>query len=153
VQLTTLENDDKLSPKLRWRLKEYPPENLDKGYVEDTAIEMLKTMIQHDGIGLAANQVSSTLRMFVTHDLAAMNPTIKNPRYYKDVEEGCLSIPGKSDTIGRATKLTLDFFNIVKWKWENRDFVGKEAHVIQHEVDHLNGVLYTDYAGLLTGRK
>ena len=137
---------------LRWRVRPVDVEEANPGAMEGLAEQLIKTMIDAEGIGLAANQVAIATRMFVTLNLAAINPTIRNPQYYKDVNEGCLSLPDKYDMVGRAKKLTLEYFDVLKWDWVTRDFIGPEAHIIQHEVDHLNGVLYTDYEGIVTGR-
>ena len=153
MQLLTIEKG-KLEPaQLRWQQHVLPVENIDEDYSNEVVIQMLEIMAENDGLGLAANQVGAPLRIFVTNNIVALNPTIINPQYYKDVTEGCLSIPGKTDIIGRATKLMLQYYDLVSREWKERNCIGEEAHVVQHEVDHLNGVLYTDYGGLATGRQ
>ena len=137
---------------LRWRILDEDVPSMQRNPTEDIAKDLLRAMAKYDGVGLAANQVGLQTRMFVTNFLVAINPVVTNPQYYKDVEEGCLSIPLETALVGRAKKLTLKYFNVLEWRAEEREFIGHEAHVIQHEVDHLNGVLYTDYEGIVTGR-
>ena len=74
-------------------------------------------------------------------------------QYYKDVVEGCLSLPGITVTVGRAKKIKVNYFDIVDWDEKSNVFVDEQAHIIQHEIDHLNGVLCIDYGhNVLTGR-
>ena len=136
---------------LRWRLRDEAVEVLHQGITENVVIEMLTLMHDLDGIGLAANQVGLAKRMFVADFVAAINPVILQAYYYKDVDEGCLSIPGVSVKIGRAKKVKMKYFDIATWAEQEATYVDKEAHIVQHEIDHLNGVLCTDF-NVLTGR-
>ena len=112
--------------------------------------DMIETMHAVPGrVGLAAPQVGVSLRVFVIgipdeEDIALINPEIVRRTGERLVEEGCLSIPGYVGQIKRAVSV----------KVKGRDQNGKEirikandllAQALEHEIDHLNGVLYIDY--------
>jgi peptide deformylase len=109
------------------------------------------------GVGLAAPQIGKSIRMFIV-DAAPMED-IKYPDFKKtfinpeileesgeewDFEEGCLSIPGIREDVTRYEKLTIRYFD-VDWKEHIESYEGIAARIIQHEFDHLEGVLFTDY--------
>ncbi len=110
---------------------------------------MLETMHSAPGVGLAAPQVGVPLRVIVIglpeqEDIALINPEIVRRNGERLVTEGCLSIPGYVGEIRRALSVTV----------KGRDQNGKEvrikadellAEVLEHEIDHLNGVLYIDH--------
>jgi len=110
---------------------------------------MVETLRASSGVGLAANQVGVPLRIVVIQVpdeelLVLINPEIIETTGERMVVEGCLSIPGYQAEICRA--------EIVKVKAKGRDgkLIRRKAsdllaQAIQHEVDHLNGVLYIDY--------
>jgi len=113
--------------------------------------DMIETMYQEDGVGLAAPQVGISKRIIVISPNACpgeervyINPEIIHQSPDEEVDlEGCLSLPGISCEIRRAKKisfqaLTLEGQKIVE---EIKSF---PARVIQHEIDHLNGVLLVD---------
>ena len=111
---------------------------------------MIATMNQAKGVGIAAPQVGRSLRLFIALDggnnpVAFINPEITylSKRYCK-ISEGCLSIPGVRGEVARP--------ETVKLKWLDADlqpqeklFFGRDARIIQHEFDHLEGKLFTDY--------
>ncbi len=111
--------------------------------------EMLETMHSASGVGLAAPQVGIPIRVIVIgipdeEDLALINPQIVRRTGERLVTEGCLSIPGYFAQVPRS--------ELVRAKGLDRN--GKEirlkandllAQALEHEIDHLNGVLYTDY--------
>lgn len=117
--------------------------------------DMHKKMVEARGVGLAASQIGEDLQVFVIDaDLANesgvpdayINPEITE--YSKDLteaEEGCLSIPGYWHQIGRAKKIKLKALdeNGNKIKIKARGFL---ARVLQHEFDHLQGILIRDRA-------
>ena len=126
-----------------------------------TADEMIETMLapMEDsdvvGIGLAANQVGIDKRMAIVtlnidtkkkHKIVTMvNPEIiESTKQEVSMEEGCLSLPGESGKVSRPSKIKLKWQNI-NGNWSEKKFDGWDARVIQHEIDHLNGVLFTDY--------
>lgn len=111
--------------------------------------EMFATMISAGGVGLAAPQVGITKRFFVVIADDDVRRVFINPQIIttseemEDYEEGCLSIPGVNETIRRAVGITVQAQNE-----RGRNFTleakGLLARVIQHENDHLDGILYID---------
>lgn len=121
------------------------------------ADDMLETMDEAPGVGLAAPQVGLGLRMFVygwednigtNHRGVAVNPelwitpTTTGPLLNSE-EEGCLSVPGERFPVRRADRAILKAYDV-----KNEPFTveadGWLARIFQHEFDHLNGTLYTD---------
>ena len=110
---------------------------------------MIETMHQSKGIGLAAPQVGITQRFFVA-DIGEGSMVIINPEIVKRgglclLEEGCLCLPEVTITVKRAEEITVNYMD------ENDQLMtmacsGLLARVIQHETDHLDGVLIVDYA-------
>jgi len=110
---------------------------------------MLETMHAASGVGLAAPQIGTPLRVIVIgipgeEDIALINPKIVRRTGERLINEGCLSIPGYIGQIKRSVSVTA----------KGRDQNGKEirikadgllAQALEHEIDHLNGVLYIDY--------
>ncbi len=130
-----------------------------------------------DGIGLAAPQVGASLRIFLISEEAAqlntnaridandtnkrrewdyfvfINPVLKKRSRRKiEFAEGCLSVPGKYGLVPRAEKVSLAWFDESGRKHE-RGFTKFFARVIQHEMDHLDGVLISDRAKRLVDIK
>lgn len=116
--------------------------------------DMIDTMRDASGIGLAAPQVGVLLRVIVAeyiddeteevHQQILVNPEITSKEGEWLAEEGCLSIPGYVGTVPRAERVA------VRGKDRNGKVVrlktdGTMAHILQHEIDHLDGVLYIDY--------
>lgn len=114
------------------------------------AEQMVEALQYHDGIGLAAPQVSVLQRIFVVYlrddtPRVFINPEILGTSLEENViEEGCLSIPGVYADVRRPAGITVQAFN-EKGKPFTLDAEGMLARVIQHEYDHLNGVLFTDH--------
>lgn len=117
--------------------------------LHDIIEEMFSTMTSANGVGLAAPQVGITKRFFVVvadDDVRRVfiNPAIiTTSEEMGDYDEGCLSIPGITETIRRAVKVTVAATN-EKGRHFTLEADGLLARVIQHENDHLNGVLYID---------
>ena len=111
--------------------------------------DMLETMYHANGVGLAAVQVG-VLKTLVVIDVSEdgddpiilINPEIIDKEGTQTGEEGCLSVPGKSGTVTRANHVKVKAFNK---NMELFELEGDEllARAIQHEVDHLDGILYT----------
>ena len=113
--------------------------------------DMFETMYQHEGIGLAAPQVN-VLKRVITIDIEGdkanqivlINPEILESSGETGIEEGCLSIPGCRALVPRKEKLTVKALNR-----QGEEFIldadGLLAICIQHEIDHLNGVLFVDH--------
>jgi peptide deformylase len=110
--------------------------------------DMLETMHDAPGVGLAAPQVGVPLRVIVIgipeqEDFALINPEVVKAKGERVVTEGCLSIPGYIGQLKRAESVTV----------KGRDPSGKQvrikaeellAQALEHEIDHVNGILYTD---------
>ncbi len=115
--------------------------------------DMIETMLKEDGLGLAANQVGSPLRIFVINTtphedtpkpVAMINPEILNQEGTVTEEEGCLSFPELYLKITRPGSIRIHAKNLY-----NEDLVyetnGLLARAIAHEIDHLNGILFIDH--------
>jgi peptide deformylase len=132
------------------------PEDLEKGVYKALFDDMRMAMKEHNGVGLAANQIGQDLSIFIIDpELAKENELLSdvfvNPEiteYSKDedeLEEGCLSIPQYYAPIKRAKKIKIKALNDKgeKVKFKARGFL---ARVLQHETDHLNGTVIKDRA-------
>jgi peptide deformylase len=130
--------------------------------IRQLADDMFETMYDAPGIGLAAIQVAQPLRL-ITMDLAKRDEngeTNPRPRVFinpeilsssEDVavyEEGCLSIPEYYEEVERPAKVRVRFSDL-DGKLHEEDAEGLYATCIQHEIDHLNGVLFIDYLSKL----
>ncbi|MCR5708960.1 MAG: peptide deformylase [Bacteroidales bacterium] len=133
--------------------------------------DMIETMHHADGCGLAAPQVGVSLRVLVVDgdDLADRYPELKgfhremiNPRFTFEsektcsYEEGCLSIPNVDAEITRPETIRVRYVN-TDFEEVEEEFSGFAARMIQHEMDHLDGILFTDHASpirrkMLTGK-
>jgi len=127
------------------RRKAYEVRNFDSSNLEFILENMRRVFIEHDAIGLAAPQVGLLKRIFLLKldDKLEefINPVIIETSGKNLNEEGCLSFPGLYFKIERARKVTISAY-----KADGKSkFEGVMARVIQHEIDHLNGVLYIDY--------
>jgi len=111
------------------------------------AEEMVKTMQNNAGIGLAANQIGEPIRMFVAKlnekIYTAINPQVLPLSGTIIAEEGCLSIPEVWLDIERYEKVKLKAQDL-KGKMFELELEGVDARVVQHELDHLNGILIID---------
>jgi peptide deformylase len=121
--------------------------------IRQLAREMLQTMYSKDGIGLAAPQVAIQKQLIVIDcepdnaanvPLILVNPVIKQAsRDICVVQEGCLSIPGVFLDVKRPEVIEVSFKD-EQGRPQNMKVDGLLARVIQHEMDHLNGVLFVD---------
>ena len=114
--------------------------------------DLYDTMAAYNGVGLAANQVGVAQRVFVvdvphedgSHDrFAVVNPVLDQKKGKETGEEGCLSMPGLLEQVQRAASVRLRGFD-AHGKPIERVVAGYLARAIQHESDHLDGVLFTD---------
>lgn len=120
------------------------------------AKEMLDLMHQANGVGLAAPQIGWNIQLFVfnetndrVNDKIIINPTlhIDLNENYEDKGEGCLSVPYAHGKVKRYDNVDLDYQTIIDGKLEPRTkshFDSFAAHIIQHEMDHLDGILFVD---------
>jgi peptide deformylase len=110
--------------------------------------EMIATMKAADGVGLAAPQIGRSIRLFVAtvngRDFVFINPVITARSESKIVfEEGCLSLPGQFLPVERFERITVEYDDSDGTR-KSMEADGFLAIVIQHEYDHLDGVLITD---------
>lgn len=123
----------------------------------DLAAAMALTMHQAPGIGLAAPQVGESLRLITVDITVGENPdelmVIVNPRIVEAEgmelsEEGCLSVPGYSLPVKRSTRILLQGIRLDGSELR-AEFTGFKARVLQHEIDHLEGVTIVDHVSPL----
>jgi len=112
--------------------------------------KMREIMIQGKGIGLAANQIGLDKQIFVMGPgndfFAFINPKItKYSKEIEEMEEGCLSVPGKAGIVSRPVAVEIKGFN-EKGEKIKMKFDGVFARICQHEYDHLQGILFIDKA-------
>jgi len=137
-------------PDPRLRKKAAPIERVDDA-VRTLADDMLETMYDAPGIGLAATQVNVHQRMLVadvsqdkSEGYVLINPVILEKDGVTVTEEGCLSVPGYYEEVERAEHIRVKFLNRDGEETE-LEIEGLLAVCIQHEIDHLDGKLFVDY--------
>lgn len=118
-----------------------------------TIREMFDLMYQANGIGLAANQVALPYRLFVinlTADPAQadqervfINPVLSHPKGTDEAEEGCLSLPGLYRPVRRPASIRVHAYDLTGREIEET-LEGLFSRAVQHETDHLDGVLFID---------
>jgi peptide deformylase len=111
---------------------------------------MRETLHEANGVGLAAPQVGVSLRLVVicmpeedAEDIILINPEIVKKSGERELEERCLSIPGYSGKVKRAVSVTAKARN-ENWKEVRIKATELLAQALEHEIDHLDGVLYVD---------
>ena len=135
---------------LRQKCEEVKPEEIDDS-MRKLFDEMFQTMISANGVGLAAPQVGIAKRFFVAMSDDEVRRVFINPVITKtsaelcDYEEGCLSIPGENENIGRPAKVSVSALNEFGKPFAIENADGLLARIIQHENDHLDGILYIDH--------
>lgn len=149
-------------PVLRKRAKDIEPGSMD---VKKFSDDMFETMYASSGIGLAAPQIGQGIRLFVVDgtalnddekeedkdpSLEGFKKTFINPEIIEEdgdewgFEEGCLSIPGIRAEVFRPEIIVIRYFD-TDWNEHEEEYDGMAARIIQHEYDHLEGKLFTDY--------
>jgi peptide deformylase len=143
------------SPALRAANKE-----IDASYPEVRKLidDMFATMYAAEGVGLAAPQVGRNVRVFVVDvtawadeepELAGFRRAFINPVIYERSDtqglynEGCLSLPGLHEDVERPLSLRMRYLD-ENFEPHDEEFTGRPARVIQHEYDHLEGIVFTD---------
>jgi peptide deformylase len=124
--------------------------------VDADLVRMIRSMYQlmYDarGIGLAANQVDLPLRFFIVNlsgkadegeELVFINPVVTQPKGNEEADEGCLSFPDLYGPVKRPKQVTVNAYDLRGEEIKAR-LDGLLARVVQHELDHLDGVLFTD---------
>jgi peptide deformylase len=129
--------------------------------LHELVADMFETMAHADGAGLAATQVGVSERVFVADvrrdagpegRVALVNPRIVEASEETDREpEGCLSIPGVSDVVARPSRVTVEGLD-PDGRPVRVSGSGLLARVLQHEIDHLDGVLFIDHLSPLKRR-
>ena len=108
--------------------------------------DMAETM-QNGGVGIAAVQVGVLWRVCIVDAAGGpcelINPVIVSAKNIKSGSEGCLSVPNQHGNVSRAQEITVTFFDRYG-KPQTREFKGREAVCVAHEIDHLDGILFTD---------
>ena len=114
---------------------------------------MVETMVWFRGVGLSAIQVGVPERVFVMRTkkevLKIVNPVIESFQDSEpvEVEEGCLSVPGVYERVLRYPEVELSCLDVVSGERKHYLMEGVEAQCVQHEMEHLDGKMYTDGYG------
>jgi peptide deformylase len=120
--------------------------------LQQTVRKMFDLMYEARGIGLAANQVDLPLRLFIVNlaanpsegeELVFINPVLNFPKGSDQAEEGCLSLPGLFGPVVRPARVRVTAYNLSGQEM-TADLDGLFARVVQHELDHLDGILFPD---------
>jgi peptide deformylase len=148
-------------PVLRKKVRPVPPAEIAAAPIQRLIDDMTQTMLEYNGVGLAATQVHEELRVFVAqvirdHEdededearkpeiLALVNPEIKPAsRHVEEDWDGCLSIPDLRGLVPRYRDISVKAYDRTGRQIEMQAG-GFMARVIQHETDHLDGVLFLD---------
>ena len=117
--------------------------------IKELAQDMLETMHKWDGLGLAGPQVGVLKRIIVIDlyeegmQFVLINPVIIKEKGVQEVDEGCLSFPNKYGKVERPKEIVVEALDLdgKKVKIKAKDLL---AEALSHEIDHLNGVLFTD---------
>jgi len=136
-------------------------EEIDKDYegLKKLADDLFETMHHADGVGIAAPQIGLSLRIFVV-DLSPMGEDYPELANFKKafvnahilsregeevlIDEGCLSLPGIREDVSRKDHIRIKYFDL-DWNEHDETYTGYTARVIQHEYDHLDGILFIDH--------
>jgi peptide deformylase len=143
------------NPILKQVAKDIPRDSED---VQALIAHMFKTMEHASGVGLAAPQINEGIRLFVIdstpmvegEDEKPIRKAFINPLLLDEfgeewgMEEGCLSIPGIRADVYRPENIGIKYFD-ENWKEHHEELGGYAARIFQHEYDHLEGILFTDY--------
>lgn len=136
-------------PTLRYQSK--PITRVDRE-LQEMVLQMFEIMYEHRGVGLAANQVNLPFRLFIANpsgnreegpELVFINPVINRAKGTAEGEEGCLSLPGLNAVVKRNKSLHVNAYDL-NGKEIDTEVDGFLARIIQHETDHLDGVLFFD---------
>ncbi|NJO90403.1 MAG: peptide deformylase [Chloroflexia bacterium] len=140
---------------LRQKAKEI---NKDYPNLKQLIDDMWETMYVSDGVGLAAPQIGKSIRVLVidASPMAEEDPVLADfkkvlinaeiTELSEDTElmvEGCLSIPGINEEVKRSNKIKIEYYD-ENFEFHQEEYEGFAARVIQHEYDHLDGILFTD---------
>ena len=128
--------------------------------------DLFETMYNSEGVGLAAPQIGKSIRIFVIDGSAAsdeeplladfkkafINPhIIEKYGEFEPMNEGCLSIPHIREEVNRESHIRITCYD-ENWEFHDEAYDGYKARIIQHEYDHLDGILFTDKVSPLRRR-
>jgi peptide deformylase len=120
--------------------------------------DLFETMYYSEGLGLAAPQIGKSIRIFVIDgkpaaedepSLADFKKAFINPHITErsgelvPMNEGCLSIPNLREEVLRESHVRINYYD-ENWQFHDEEFEGYKARIIQHEYDHLDGILFPD---------
>ena len=156
MSILTIETEKEGAPNKVLRAKSQEVKDIASAEIQRLIKDMQDTLkATEHGIALAAPQVGANLRIFVASPLLKLNQTVfinptitKISKKTKLLEEGCLSLPGLYGKVRRAESLKVEAFNQNGRKFKMKA-QGLVAQIIQHEIDHLDGILFKDKAGSL----
>ncbi len=140
-------------------------DDIDKGYpnLDGLLEDMFETMYNAQGIGLAAPQIGKSIRLFIV-DASPFgedeeDPEAQKVKDFKEVffnariieekgepyvfPEGCLSIPNIREEVTRDDTIVIEYYDR-DWNFQRKTYDGYAARIIQHEYDHIDGILFTD---------
>jgi peptide deformylase len=143
-------------------------EDVDKDYpdLQNVISDLFETMYKSEGLGLAAPQIGKSIRIFVIDGapVAEDEPSLANFKKafinahitercgeLQPMNEGCLSIPHLREEVNRESHIRIGYYD-ENWVFHNDVFDGYKARIIQHEYDHLDGILFTDRVSPLRKR-
>jgi peptide deformylase len=150
------------NPILKTKAKDIPKGEDIKELVND----MFETMYNANGVGLAAPQIGKSIRLFVIdtdpidegdEEVEKVKKAFINAEIIEETgeewvfEEGCLSIPNIREDVERQEHIKIKYFD-EEWNEHVEEFDGFTARVIQHEYDHIDGILFTDHVSVLKKR-
>lgn len=134
------------------RTKSKPVGKIDRK-IKKLVTDMIETLRHADGLGIAAPQVGVNLKIYIArlnfNTANEMIVPMLNSEFLKmsaeteSEEEGCLSIPKKFGAVKRSTSVTVRYMDL-QGKWNILHLTGLNAKIMQHETDHLNGILIAD---------
>jgi peptide deformylase len=143
-------------------------EDIDRDYpgLGQVIDDLFETLYRSEGLGLAAPQIGKSIRIFVIDgkpvgedepDLADFKKVFINAHIAEKngdlqlMTEGCLSIPNLREEVNRESHIRIKYYD-ENWQLHDEEFNGYKARIIQHEYDHLDGILFTDKVGPLRKR-
>ncbi len=142
--------------------------DIDRDYpgLEQLIADLFETMYHSEGLGLAAPQIGKSVRIFVIDGkpaaedepaLADFKKAFINPHITEKkgelvpMTEGCLSIPNLRDEVYRESHIRITYYD-EQWNFHDKVYEGYAARIIQHEYDHLDGIMFTDKVNPLRKR-
>jgi len=137
-------------PVLRKKSADISLKQINSKAFKNLMADISQTMLKKDGVGLAAPQIGKNIRLISVNTkdgpISLINPKITKKSLLKEWgEEGCLSVPDTYGEVRRHKKINCEFIDCDKNK-KTIEAEGLMARIIQHEIDHLDGILFIDKA-------